>query len=236
VTAASFAGQAVLDVYLAAIAEMPTRCEPACAARRRALARTKDPGLKRQRACAWHLLELAAGHSFGLDARELAFSCDGTGRWSCGEMEFSLSHSAGAVAAAVSDRPVGVDIEEIRAFAARCGENGETVKAMLRRIAAPEELTDSEGREAETLLRLWTGKESLFKSMHDDGFLPKSRRCGAETKQFVVPLPPELCLAVSGERIEALRIFAYRPDGLRRLDAAKLPGGTEALRSALSGI
>ncbi|MCF0194999.1 MAG: 4'-phosphopantetheinyl transferase superfamily protein, partial [Bacteroidaceae bacterium] len=72
------------------------------------------------------------------------------------EVHFSMSHCRGAVAVAVSDRPVGIDIEGIR----------ERLDASLVRYTMNDdevrEIEEAEHRET-AFMRLWTRKEALVK-------------------------------------------------------------------------
>ena len=58
--------------------------------------------LKTQRYWVWKLLEEAALRSFGIGFENINFTVK-NGIWSCGEFYFSLSHTDGAVAVAVSE-------------------------------------------------------------------------------------------------------------------------------------
>lgn len=71
------------------------------------------------------------------------------------ELHFSLSHCRSAVACAVSDRPVGIDVESIREYRdslARYTMNDQE----LQQIAAS-------ARPDVAFIRLWTMKEALLK-------------------------------------------------------------------------
>lgn len=69
--------------------------------------------------------------------------------------EFSISHSWGHIAIAISERPVGVDVELVRPYMERLPE----------RIFSPGELTWFQGRYATKVdfFTLWTLKESYYK-------------------------------------------------------------------------
>jgi len=72
-----------------------------------------------------------------------------------GGPEISISHTKGAAALAVSDDPVGVDIEQIR-----------SVRPNLpQRVMSPRELRwyQEEGERDEAFFTLWTLKESYYK-------------------------------------------------------------------------
>lgn len=81
---------------------------------------------------------------------------------------FSLSHSGELVVCAVSDKPVGVDVERIRTID----------QAVATKICTEEELIFLNGiAEQETrnraLLEIWTKKEAIFKI---EGKLPRKDR------------------------------------------------------------
>lgn len=215
----------LLDVYAAAISPELAVGPVASPARARVLAETRAPALLRQRYLVWHLLEFAARHSLGLDPAALVFSHSPEGRWSCPDFEFSLSHTADAVAVAVSRAPVGVDVESLPLFRRRYRDDPALCRRMLRRIAANVELAGLEGREAETLLRLWTGKESLFKQRQTGYFSPSETVCGPETAHLLLDLPPRICLAVSSADLSALRVFRFAEERAVPVEARALPAG-----------
>ena len=205
----------LLDVYAAAVPP-DLRCGTVFSpARARLLEETRSPSLKCQRWLVWHLLELAAVHSLGLEPENLIFQREQSGRWRCDAFEFSLSHARDVVAVAVSRSPVGVDVESLPDFARRYTADPALCRRVLRRIAAESELKDSEGCESERLLRLWTGKESLFKYRQRGSFLPEETVCGEETRHFLLSLPPKVCLAVSSDVLPALRVFLLHDGALR---------------------
>lgn len=121
-----------------------------------------NPQLKLQKISSWKLLEKAVADSFGYRLNELNLSRNANGKWTCDKLFFSLSHTAGQVAVAVSDKPVGVDIESFSAFEKRNVE-----KLADRILCDNERLTDN----AE-ILRLWTKKESIFKCFGGEVFSP----------------------------------------------------------------
>lgn len=206
----------VLDVYLAPIPAEPDPAPIQCEERRRELEKTTNPALLHQRTLVWQVLEYAADRSFGLKAEKLHFHKNLHGRWSCEGMEFSLSHTEGLVAVAVSNRPVGVDVENLEVFRARYAGKPAQVAAMLRKIAAPAEAGKSG---AAALLRLWTAKESLFKMRQSGFFSPRQLQPGAETRQFLPPMEPACLLSVSGEKPESLRFYLYEAGSAHRLEA-----------------
>ena len=76
------------------------------------------------------------------------------------DIHFSLSHCHEAVAVAVSDRPIGIDIEI----------TGHYSPEVARQVMSDDEMRQIEtsGRPEVAFTRLWTMKESLFKLTGDD--------------------------------------------------------------------
>ena len=73
---------------------------------------TKNKKLKLQRYFSWKLLEKALHNSFGISIEKCNFTLSDTGKWECDSFYFSISHTKGLVAVAISNRPVGLDLEE----------------------------------------------------------------------------------------------------------------------------
>lgn len=127
-------------------------------------------------AFAWSLLELAAREIWGLrQLPEPALSAAGKPVFpDCPALHFSLSHTRGAVMAALSSAPVGVDVERRR-----------VIPEVVRRRLFEVEHGDLE------LFELWTLRESWFKltGRGDLRDIPFSRRDGV----LVPPNPSALC-------------------------------------------
>jgi phosphopantetheine--protein transferase-like protein len=113
--------------------------------------------VKSEKYCVWKLLEYAIKSALNKDITQFSFTKNASGKWECKDFEFSLSHSKGVVAVAISNKKVGVDIEQYR----------EMAEGIENKI-----LTDEEKREFvaiadsarnDYLLKKWTQKESIFK-------------------------------------------------------------------------
>ncbi len=76
------------------------------------------------------------------------------GKWVADNCYLSLSHTDGYVAAAVSDLPVGVDIERT---------NRKLAKGLYDRIVCGKEKALYAAPDNTQLLQLWTAKEAVFK-------------------------------------------------------------------------
>ncbi|MBQ7912734.1 MAG: 4'-phosphopantetheinyl transferase superfamily protein [Clostridia bacterium] len=136
---------------------------------------------QKEKYCVWKLLEYALWHAFGKQIQELSFTKLENGKWECDFCYFSLSHSHNAVAVAVSDSPVGVDIERLTAvknekrIAEKILTEWETEE--YRRLALSPENAN------EFLLEVWSKKESLFKTGDYPKFIPNRIETGEEKVQ-----------------------------------------------------
>lgn len=162
-------GKIILHAY-AALFPFCTRDDIICDARRQEIDDCKNFKVRQAKFYSWKLLEIAAKQTFGLELHELEVEKGSNGKWRCDEFEFSLSHSGSVVAVAVSNRPVGVDVE--KADLSRFDER------LNRRI-----MTEAESEFVKTLSLkeqqryaniIWTRKEALFKLLGTNGFIAKS--------------------------------------------------------------
>ena len=129
---------------------------------------TKNAAVKREKYCVWKLLEYALDRSLGLKIKKAGLEKSENGKWKSSVCEISLSHSANAMAVAISRKPVGVDIEKIaEPRSERFAERILTDKEFDNYSA-----TDK-GLGSEFLIEKWTQKESIFKSLDEKYFNPR---------------------------------------------------------------
>ena len=159
---------------------------------------------QREKYYVWRLLEYAIKNSLGADASRLCFTKGKNRKWSCEGFEFSLSHSGDALAVAISDMAVGIDVEKIRV------RNAERMaEYMLTQSERGEyDLVPDTERE-EWLIRKWCQKEASFKlfggetykpsSIELDGIFLDSRRLELANERYV--------LAVATDKKEDIRLF-----------------------------
>ena len=130
------------------------------------------------------------------------------------DLHFNLSHSGGLLLCALSDRPVGVDIEQLRPRS----------RALLERSLTPEELEWCQQAEDPwpRFYTLWTRRESACKQT--------GRGLTFPVRAITVPLPPAdtlngLCWRNhSGPGwVAALCAVGELPSHIRWLDAGCLP-------------
>lgn len=113
------------------------------------------------------LLEIALNQTYGVSLDECNLARNTNGKWTCDACQLSMSHCGNVVAVAVSDLPVGVDVELIDA--ARF--NG---KLQARILTNAEQTTANSMTENERRLyanRLWTIKEAAFKRDNGQRFI-----------------------------------------------------------------
>ena len=147
----------VVDVYLASMPDHPMDQPIACDLRRQEIDAVTHPRVKMEKYYVWKLLGYGLNRSFGLNIDTLEFHLDEFGRYVTEKAVFSLSHSHGLLAVAVSRGEVGIDVEPLGA---------KLPEKMADRILTPEELASyitKEDKQNE-LVRIWTAKEALFKA------------------------------------------------------------------------
>lgn len=130
--------------------------------RRKACDALRFPSDRRRSAAAWMALRgLLAARGIDADALGVAFGETGKPRFepSVG-VHFSISHSGGRVMAAVSDGPVGCDVERI------APTDPDVVRAALspREFAAVARIPGGTERDR-GFCRLWVRKESYLKAL-----------------------------------------------------------------------
>ena len=138
-------------------------------ARRAEIAALKNAEARKEKFSTWRLLEYAVKCGTGSDLNDLCPRKTDTGKWVADGVYLSLSHSRGAVAVCVSDRPCGVDIEELVPPRAK---NFAKKALTEREIGELEKLPDA--ARGLMLTELWSKKESLFKKSGAAVFSPKN--------------------------------------------------------------
>ncbi|MBQ8689110.1 MAG: 4'-phosphopantetheinyl transferase superfamily protein [Clostridia bacterium] len=195
----------VLNVYIAEIPENDGFLDLYPEARNAEIKAINNLTVKREKYYAWKLLELAIRDTLAVDHRSIEFEKTAYGKWVSSQCEFSISHSDGVVAVAVSTKSVGVDIQLIAPLKS---EN------LPDRIFTPRELEEystanGEGKN-EVFARIWTKKESVFKTLNLPRYFP------AEIDTFSFPTYTETrkirdkfyAVSIAGECVEATKIIS----------------------------
>jgi len=159
----------MLDIYIATIPEKVNIKKLYPKERDIEIKNCKNEKVIKEKYYVWKLLEYAVNNSFKYKFNKIKFIKNENGKWTCKEFYFSLSHSNNVVAVGISQNPVGIDIEEISKF-----EN----KKIEKYVLSNEELTYYEKLEetekVEYLAKMWTSKESMFKSLNEKHFSPSN--------------------------------------------------------------
>ncbi len=157
---------------------------------------------QKERINAWILLGFALKDKQNI--KDLNIKRDENGKWVCDDVYFSLSHSGNGVAVAVSDMPIGVDIERIF----RKNQPVSVLNEREKSIYLPQ--SDKDRAFAE----IWTKKESIFKKNGKRIFLPKKTDSASEEtlSKFINIDGEEYCLSVTGREAEFIEV--REDDGL----------------------
>lgn len=155
------------DLY---IAELPTgeigRVENEI--RRCQIDAASNERVKREKYYSWRLLEYAVWHSRGKSLADIGLTLAPSGRWESEQLFLSISHSRDLIAVALSNAPVGVDIEPI---------GSPRPERFAERVLNEKELEEyrstPEDERLALLYRKWTEKESLFKRLGKAAFVPR---------------------------------------------------------------
>ena len=131
--------------------------------RREEIDNCKDESVRQRKYYAFKLLELALNVVYSKLMRDVKFEKNASGKWTCDVCEFSISHCNDIVVVAVSDKPVGVDVELI--------DEDRFDERLQQRIFSKNEQNAawqmSQEQRAQYANRLWTAKEAIFK--RDEG-------------------------------------------------------------------
>lgn len=159
--------------------------------------------VRMQKYYAWKLLKYALRESFGYEMERLSFCKEKNGKWTSPSCYFSISHSHDAVAVAVGNAPIGVDLEKI------ASEKAEFLqKTLTEQERAEFALLFDENERVEYLFESWTKKESFFKRVGDGAFRPSKIAVdkGVVTKSVTID-GERYVLSLAAESVAAARYF-----------------------------
>ena len=207
----------ILDVYVGRIPEELLPGEVYPPEREAWIHASASERVGRERQAVWKLLEKGISRSFGLKMEELKFS-QSKGKWSCDRLQFSLSHGGNVAVAAVSNGPVGVDVEDKTVFARR-GYDQERIDHMAKKVCTAAE--QNAIRQGESFLSFWTKKESIFKCYGEGGFFKKIDTAKHETVTREWSEPEPCVISVCGQKLERVRFFLVDENGIRSMQTQK---------------
>ncbi|MCB9498028.1 MAG: 4'-phosphopantetheinyl transferase superfamily protein [Erysipelotrichaceae bacterium] len=153
---------AFLDIY---VAKYPFECDEniSCQKRSDEIKKCRNEEVKKQKFYVWKLLEFALQKSLSLDANSLNFIKKENGKWIVDKCYFSLSHSGNLVAVAISDSPVGIDIQKHVLL--------NITPKLLDLVLSKEEIIKYPHITNEKLLEMWSIKECAFKISEEKNFV-----------------------------------------------------------------
>lgn len=164
-----FRNMPIVDVYIAQLPDRDGDAPLACPLRQAQLAEITNQEAKREKYFVWKLLEYALERSLGLKIGDLTFTQGENGQPVTDKVKFSLSHSKGALAVAISRSAVGVDIEKMDIPRHPQLPRRTMTDAEFAAFAQlPPEEKDG------YFVKLWTAKEALFKAAGEDRFVASS--------------------------------------------------------------
>ena len=164
--------------------------------------RCSSPKVKREKYYVWKLLEYAFERDLGERLEDISFEKNGNGKWTSDKAFFSLSHTDGVVAVAVSRSNVGVDVEAVR-------RHRDGLEAHILTERERTELSTLEESAAwEYIIGRWTQKESIFKTFNARGFEPKRIEASeypTRTERLALPVGVYM-LSVCAQDVDNVRI------------------------------
>ena len=157
--------------------------------RSREIEETRNARAGLEKYSVFKLLEKAVSEELGISPNEAKIYKNENRRWTSRLFDFSLSHSKCAVAVALSEKPIGIDLEVL------CGKDR---TGLAKKYFSPLEYAEYEalrGEEKEIyFLTKWTAKEALFKSKNEAQFIPS--KVNPKSDEVLTQLVAKVCLSV----------------------------------------
>ena len=198
----------ILDVYISKIPDNVEISELYPIDRQKEIESVTNQNLKVAKFWVWKVLEYAFFRSFSLKIDEVAPRKSKSGKWVSKKCYFSLSHTKGLVAVAISNAPVGVDIENAEEFARKFHEDQDLIQKIADKLRTKKERRGAECIDLSDLMTLWVKKESVFKKSNNKGvFRPQKLLLDKEKISTKIDKCEEIgyCLSVCGKNIESAR-------------------------------
>lgn len=159
---------AYLDVYIANF-PFDYHEDIFCLERRKEIEFCQSEKTKTEKFYVWKLLELALQNTLHISPKDLIFEKKSNGKWTIKECFFSLSHSANIVSVAISDSPVGIDVQQ--------DQDIQITDTLLKLVLTPKEKQELSPISKQDFLSLWSKKECIYKQSNDERFIPSHYEC-----------------------------------------------------------
>ena len=166
----SFQKTPFVDIY---VAQIPDECQIKTvfpSQRNIEIQSVTNTRYQKEKYCVWQLLCYGLERSLGLKAEKIDFVKNESGKWTSSRCHFSLTHSNGIVAVAISGNAVGIDIESLDCkLHSRFSEKILTEKEKTAEYTLLEPTTQHE-----YLIIKWSAKEAFFKREGGKYFSPST--------------------------------------------------------------
>ena len=189
-------------IYYAKIPQKYTEERVYPLARQKDIDGTTNQKVKEQKYFVWKLLSLSLFHIFGMDMKQFNIRKTASGKWVCKDIYFSLTHSKKVVAVAISNKPVGIDLQAI--VSVKSGLENKILtadeKAEYNKLLVEEK--------QHYLITKWAQKESVFKMQNKLSFKPSSietSKYSFITHSFTVG-ETDFILSASGKDLTGARV------------------------------
>ena len=136
------------------------------AVRAREIEKTGNEQKKREKYWVFRLFEDSLSAFFGLSAENARPDPDG--KWKTDGVYFSFSHSGDYAAVALSDRPIGIDVQKIEAAIPKTLAERALTESEKKRLAQTRE-----AEKTRAFFSIWAQKEALFKESEQAVFRPE---------------------------------------------------------------
>ena len=158
--------------------------------------------VKLQKYCAWQTLKRAVEIFTKKSFKEFTFVKESSGKWVSDSFYFSLAHSEEFVAVAISNRPIGLDLQVIKPLSTGLKE-----KILCKEEIAVYNDFSMQAQEL-FLLKCWCKKEAMLKQKGESALAPKSRNtlgaCFFEKELAILNKEYYLCVLTEQKEIQLI--------------------------------
>ncbi|MBQ3571228.1 MAG: 4'-phosphopantetheinyl transferase superfamily protein [Clostridia bacterium] len=161
-----------------------------------------NSNVKLQKYYAWQTLKRAVEKFTKKSFKEFTFVKESSGKWVSDNFYFSITHSENAVAVAISNQAVGIDLQTIKPLKAGledkilCKEEMDIFNAL------------EENKKEQFLLKCWCKKEAMLKQKGESTLAPKSRNtldaCFFEKELAILNKEYYLCVLTEQKEIQLI--------------------------------
>ncbi len=193
--------QPIVDVYYAPLCKKIKSSSISSIERRLEIENCSNEKVRLEKYSVWKLLAYAIKKSFGLKSEKLNFQKKENGQWVCDTCYFSLSHSENIVAVAVSNYPIGIDVEIIKPH------SDDVAKRIFTEGELQEFLQLDKKERTDFFVKKWTQKESIYKKDGGEAFEPKKIEDFNGESRIINDNERSYYLSIASSNMQILRVF-----------------------------